>query len=83
MAEAGRPSRLCLVADNDLGEACLLSDMPIGLIRSDADVPERRICRETIRAIARPKSDDHWRAACRRPRKNGRWRTTARSNGIC
>ena len=47
LAEAGRPSRLCLVADNDLGEACLLSDMPIGLIRSDADVPERRICRET------------------------------------
>ncbi len=100
LAEASCLSRLCLVADNDLLVAWLLSAKPIGSIRSDADISEWRICRETTprncsteigwpsarrtpRAVSRLATRVHVRPRCRRPRKSGRWRTTARSNGIC
>ena len=47
LAEAGCLSRLDFVADNDLRVALLLSTKPICSIRSNADISERRICRET------------------------------------
>jgi hypothetical protein len=37
----------------------------------------------TPRAVSRLATRVHVRPRCRSPRKSGRWRTTARSNGIC
>ena len=43
----------------------------------------RLAARRTPRAISRLATRVHVRPRCRRPRKSGRWRITARSNGIC
>jgi hypothetical protein len=47
LGEAGRPSRFCLVVDNDFRDALPSPAMPIGSIRPDANIFERCICRET------------------------------------